>query len=242
VPSTLTVHPAITLDSSIQQQNESEQHWAVKSAICDRLRSDPDYTGTIETEKKTSDLIADIRCQLTESPADVPQQFVVEVETSASNKDRLRATIDHLKFGFEVYWVFVADALTARRKTESILSDHMNSQPSLGVASLSDGEISLGAPIRWGEFDIPSRWLGHHELYVPTYDRGVDCFNHGDFTIDGERTTIYREHPRGRLYGSRYLDEKQQTLPEPLQQSPREFLDRLQTGDIERVSPVRGPP
>ncbi|MFC7018545.1 MULTISPECIES: hypothetical protein [Haloarcula] len=242
VTRTFTVHPAITLDSSVQQQNESEQHWAVKAAICDRLRSDPDYIGTIETEKKTSDLIGDIRCQLSESPSHMPQRFVIEVETAASNKDRLRATIGHLRFGYSVCWIFTVDAHEERRETENILEEFTTSEPSLGVASLADGELSLGTPVRWDEFSPPTPWLGRHELYIPTYNRYVNCFNHGDFKIEGNRVTIYRKPGRGQMYVSWHLENGQQTLPKRAGWDIDEFLKDVQQGKIERVSPVRGPP
>jgi len=116
--SLVDIHPTLQLDHTVERKNESHKHWAIKAAISDKLRSDPACVGTIETEKKTSDLIGDIRCQLSESPPDMPQRFVVEIETAASNKDRLRATIDHLRFGYAVYWVFTVDAYEARRETE----------------------------------------------------------------------------------------------------------------------------
>ncbi|WP_336134223.1 hypothetical protein [Natronomonas amylolytica] len=236
------IHPTIQLDETVERKNESEHHWAIKAAITHRFRSDPRYVGTIETEKKTADLIGDVRCQLSESPIDVPRQFVVEVERSSSNKDRLRATIQHLRFGFDVYWIFTVDATDARRQTESLLGEHMSSPPSLGVASLPDGEISLGSPITWDEFEIPSPFLGQHEFYIPTYDRGVDCFDHGDFRVGDEDVTVYSRPERNGVYVSRRLDGGQRTLPCQAPWDMDEFLEELRKGDIKRISPVRGAP
>jgi Transposase and inactivated derivatives len=115
------------LDHTVERKNESHQHWAIKAAISNKLNSNSACVGDIETEKKTSDLIGDIRCQLSESPADMPERFAVEIETCASNKDRLRATIDHLRFGYAVYWVFTVDAHEDRRKTENLLDEYMSS-------------------------------------------------------------------------------------------------------------------
>lgn len=240
--SLVDIHPTLQLDHTVERKNESHKHWAIKAAISDKLHSDPACVGTIETEKKTSDLIGDIRCQLSESPPDMPQRFVVEIETAASNKDRLRATIDHLRFGYAVYWVFTVDAYEARRETEDLLDEFMTSTPSLGVASLADGELAFGTPIVWDEFSPPDPWLGSHELYVPTYDRYVAFFSHGDFTVDGNRVTIYRQPGSGKLYASRYHQNGQQTLPDRFPWKKDEFLKKIREGEIERVSPVRGPP
>jgi len=80
--------------------------------------------------------------------------------------------------------------------------------------TLADGELAFGTPIVWDEFSPPDPWLGSHELYVPTYDRYVAFFSHGDFTVDGNRVTIYRQPGSGKLYASRYHQNGQQTLPD----------------------------
>jgi hypothetical protein len=84
--------------------------------------------------------------------------------------------------------------------------------------------------------------MGWHELYVPTYNRSVTCVNHGDFIVDGNRVTIYRQPGSGKLYVSQYLEDGQQTLPNQFPWKPGEFCEGVQEGKIERVSPVRGPP
>ncbi|WP_312908193.1 hypothetical protein [Natronosalvus caseinilyticus] len=236
------IHPTIRLDHTVERKNESQQHWAIKAAISDKLHADPSCVGAIETEKKTSDLIGDIRCHLSDSPPDMPQRSVVEIETAASNKDRLRATIDHLRFGYAVYWVFTVDAHEARRETEDLLDEFMTSTPSLGVASLADGELALGTPIVWDEFSPPDPWLGQHELYIPTYNRWGSCFDHGDFAVDGDRVAIYRQPGSGVLYASRYLENGQQTLPRHSPWKKDQFQESIREGEVERVSPVRGPP
>jgi len=75
-------------------------------------------------------------------------------------------------------------------------------------------ELSLGTPIVWDEFSPPDPWLGQHELYIPTYNRWVDWFDHGDFAVDGDRVAIFRQPNSGKMYVSRYLENGQQTLPE----------------------------
>lgn len=242
MPSTLQVHPSLEIDTSVPRKNESLRHWAAKAAIVEQLRSNPSCTGEIETEKKTSDLIGDIRCELTESPPDIPQQFVVEVETPQSSKDRLRATTHHLRFGYDVYWVFTLEANAARRNTESTLEEHMSRRPSLGVISLEEGELSLGLPITWDDFSFPEPFLGRHEIYIPTYDRYEEFFDHGDFLIDGERAAIYRRPGSGKIYVSWSVDDQQQTLPQEPTWDIDTLLHRIRTGDVQRVSPVRGPP
>ena len=75
----------------------------------------------------------------------------MEVETPALDKDRRRATIDHLRHGYAVFWVFTVDAVEDRRETEQLLVENLSSWPSLGVASLVNGELSLGSPITWSK-------------------------------------------------------------------------------------------
>ncbi|WP_436931478.1 hypothetical protein [Halosimplex halobium] len=238
----IDIHPTLQLDPNVERQNESHHHWAIKSVIVNRLRSNPSYSGTIETEKKTSDQIADIRCQLTNSPPGVPHRFVIEIETTASNKDRLQSTIEHLRFGYSIYWVFEPAAMDARLETEGRLRDHMRLPPSLGIVSLPNGELTLGAPITWEEFQFPPPVMGSHEFYVPTYRRSASCYNHGDFSDDGERFTVYGCPGKNEYYISRYLEGGQQTLPQLAPPHERDLPKRIERGKVKRVGPVRGTP
>ena len=230
------------MDEEVPQKNESDTHWAVKSALVHHFRSNPAYSGRVETEKKTSDLIGDIRCELSESPSHEPTQFVVEIETPASNKDRLRATLAHTRFGYGVFWVFTKEAAEARTETEELLEEYMASPPSLGIAALEDGELSLGSPITREELSLPTWMTALHELYVPTYDRCVTCYNHGDFKIAGEEVTVYGRPQSDTLFVSKHLENGQRTLPSRTSWGKREFLRGIRAGEIERISPVRGSP
>ena len=236
------IHPTLRLDHTVERKNESHHHWAVKAVVVDILRSDPEYVGEIETEKKTGELIGDIRCDLSESPPDVPSQIVVEIETPASDKDRLQATADHLRHGYAVYWVFTVDAADDRLETEELLSEYLSSQPSLGVASLADGELSLGAPITWHEFAYKPPWLGRTELQIPTYDRFSEWYNHGDFQVDDQRVSIYRQVESSELFVSEYVENGQQTLPQRTSLDVDEVGQGIQEGNIKRQTPVRGSP
>jgi len=240
----VNIHPSIRLDHTVQRKNESHHHWAAKAAITDTLRSDPTLVGEIETEKKTGERIADIRCILSESPPDMPRKFVVEIETPASNKDRHQATIDHLRYGFAVFWVFTGNATDERRATEELLDKYLSARPYLGVAALSDGELSIGASITWEEMAYEAPWLGRMELRIPTYDRRKKWYNHGDFRIDGRRVSVLRQRQPGyeQIYFSEYTGEGQQTLPQPSALSKDELQQRIQEGRAKRTSPVRGPP
>ncbi len=238
----LDIHPNLRLDYSVEQKNESRLHWAIKAAVVELLRSDAAVVGSIETERKTGELIGDIRCQLSESPPDIPQRFVVEVETPASDKERRRATLDHLRHGYAVFWVFTVDAVEDRRKTEELLGKHLSSRPSLGVASLVDGELSLGSPITWSEFEYQPPWLGDTELRIPTYDRYEDWFCHGDFDLDGRRVSIFRQPGSHELFVSHYRNDGQQTLPQRMSLSMAELRQRLREGEVVRQGPIRGPP
>lgn len=138
----IDIHPSLRLDHTVLRKSESHRHWAAKSVIVDILRSDPAITGEVATERKTGERIGDIRCQLSESPPDMPRDFVVEIETSASNKKLCQATNGHLQHGYAVYWVFMADAVDDRRAAEAELADRLSTPPSLGVVALPDGELS----------------------------------------------------------------------------------------------------
>lgn len=236
------VHPTITLDPSVDRSNESETHWAIKSAIVDRFRTHPECRGTVETEKKTSDLIADVRCEFDETPADVPENCVVEVQTAASDKDLRRATENHLRHGYAVYWVFDVNALDQREKAEETLTEQMTTIPDFGVASLAEGEITLGAPITWEEFESRAPWLGQNELSVPTYDRASKWYDHGEFLVDSERVTIYRVAGSPDYFVGQTYKNGQQTLPRRSPWTRQELYRGIEDGEICRVSPVRGPP
>lgn len=236
------IHPTLRLDHTVERKSESSHHWAIKAAIVDLLRSDSEMVGTIETERKTGELIGDIRCHLSNAPSEVPLRFVIEIETPASDKDRRQATIDHLRHGYAVYWVFDIDAVKDRRETEKLLSEHMTSRPSLGVASLTDGELDLGYPITWHEFTYEPPWLGQTELRIPTYDRHEQWYCHGDFRLNDRRVSIFRQPGSRELFVSHYVEEGQQTLPKRVSLSKEELQQRIQDGDVRRQGPVRGPP
>lgn len=237
-----TIHQTIDVDDTVERTNESEVHWAIKSAIVHRFRTDPAYRGTVEAEKKTSDLIADIRCEFDEAPPGTPENCVVEVQMSASDKDLIRAVENHLRHGYAVYWVYDVDALADRERAEEILAEQMTSIPSFGVASLAEGELALGAPITWEEFEFRPPWLGGNELYVPTYDRSAQWYNHGEFAVDDERVMVYRVAGESELFASWTYEDGQQTLPQRAPWEWREFHKGIESGEIQRVSPVRGPP
>lgn len=236
------IHPTLRLDHTVPRKNESHHHWAAKSVVVDVLRSDPALVGAIETEKKTGERIGDIRCCLSEAPPFMPRRFAIEIETSASDKDRHEATTDHIRHGYAVYWVFTSDAVDDRRTTERLLESYLSTPPSLGVVSLGDGELSLGSPITWEEFAYESPWLGHTELRIPTYDRRKEWYAHGDFRMGDKRVSILRQPGREELFASEYVGDDQQTLPKSFELSKAELQQRIQDGRAKRESPVRGPP
>lgn len=236
------IHPTVDIDETVDRTNESAVHWAIKAAIIHRFRTHSAYRGAIEAEKKTSDLIADIRCEFDEAPPNAPQKCVVEVQTSASDKDVIRTVENHLRHGYAVYWVYDVDALTDRGKAEERLTEQMTSTPSFGVAALADGELTLGAPITWDEFEFRTPWLGQHELYVPTYNRSEDWYSHGEFAVDDERVIVYRVAGESELFISRTYQDGQQTIPRRAPWTRREFYKGVESGTIRRVSPVQGPP
>lgn len=236
------VHPTIDLDPNVSRANESATHWAIKSAIVERFRTHPECRGTVETEKKTSDLIADVRCKFDETPPDIPENCVVEVQTAASDKDLRRATENHLRHGYAVFWVYDVNALDQREEAEETLAKQMTSMPDFGVAALAEGELTLGAPITWKEFEFRAPWLGQNELYVPTYDRASKWYNHGEFLVDDERVTIYRVAGSPDYFVGQMYEDGQQTLPRRSAWTRRELYRGIEEGEIRRVSPVRGPP
>lgn len=239
---TPSIHPTLSLDSTVSRANESELHWSIKAAIVHRFQSDPTIRGQVEAEKKTSELVADIRCRFGRSPSTVPKRCVVEIQTDASEKNVLRATTSHLRHGYAVYWVYDVEALDERTEAEEALADQLSSTPSLGLASLEDGELTLGHPITWEEFEFRPPLMGSTELYVPTYDRSEPCYDHGHFSIHGERVAIYQVAGEPGYFVSRGYDDGQQTLPERAPWTGRELYRAIEDGDARRVSPVRGPP
>jgi len=236
------IHSTIDLDQSVGRTNESVKHWAIKSAIVERFRTHPECHGTVETEKKTSDLIADVRCKFDESPPEIPENCVVEVQTAASDKDFRQATESHLRYGYAVYWVFDVNALNQRKTAEETLAEQMTSTPDLGVASLADGELTLGAPIIWEEFEFRVPLLGQREFYIPTYDRASKWYDHGEFLVNGERITIYRVANSSDYYIGQTYANGQQTLPRRSTWTRQELDRGIKEGDIRRISPVRGTP
>lgn len=238
----VSIDRSIRLDQHVERKGESHLHWAIKAAIIDLIRSDPDFQGKIEDEKKTGELIADIRCVLSESPSDVPNRLVVEVQTNNSDKEVVDATRRHLRFGYAVYWVYDVDAAQKRRAAEAELSEYMSTRPSLGVASLPDGELSLGEPVTWNEFDMESPKMARNEFYVPTYDRKAPCFDHGTFQKEGHQFTIYSFLDEESLYVSWHGADDQRSLPKVPEWSWPELNRYFQEGKIKRISPVGGPP
>lgn len=236
------VHPTIDLDLEVAQTNESKLHWSIKSAIIHRFRSNPNLNGLVEHEKKTGDLIADVRCQFDRTTQNVPKQCVVEVQTSGSNKDVVRTTAKHLKYGFAVYWVYDINAIDARERAEAQLENQMSSTPQLGVASLKEGELTLGAPITWDEFELEAPILGVSEMYVPTYHRHRPCYDYGDFLLDGDRVTIYRVKNEPGYFVSEKYDDGQHTLPMRSKRVGNRLYRGIEDESIKRISPVRGPP
>lgn len=235
------IHPSIELDSTVERKSESELHWAIKAALVHQFRSNPECQGEIQAEKKTEELIADIQCRFEGTPADIPRKCVVEVQTSKSDKDVLRTTTLHLRFGWAVYWVFDIAALDDQREAEETLDDWMSPSPSLGIASLEDGELSLGSPITWDGFEFPRNDY-RSQLYIPTYDRQEQWFDHGEFSIDGEQMAVYGIDSEPDLYLSKSLDNGQLTLPQRSPWSREVLFDRIDNGEIQRKAPVRGPP
>lgn len=240
-------HPISQLelaDSVERNENESLRHWAIKAAIVARLQSNPDYEGVIESEKKVEDQIGDLRCNFSRSPNGVPSKCVFEVQTQFSKKNYVSTTRRYLRFGYAVFWVFTAGAFNKRREAEKQLSEHVSETPSFGIASLDEGELQLGQPIVQEVFDFESTpEIPHTEFYIPTYDRYNQCFDHGDFEIEGRKVGIVSVAGQNDFFYSEVADEGgQRTLPQCAIWDEEELYQGLQENSIKRLSPVRGPP
>lgn len=236
------IHPSIELDPTVERKGESELHWSIKAAIIHKFRSNPLCRGEVLDEKKTEELIGDVRCRFDRAPPDIPRNCVVEVQTDASDKDILRTTALHLRFGYAVYWVFDVEAINDQRDAEDVLADHMSTRPSLGIASLEDGELSLGSPVTWDSFDYAPQLHRRNELYIPTYCRKKKWFDHGEFDVDGERVTVYEVGGEATPYISTSSEEGQLTLPARSPWKREELFHEIRSGGIPRTVPVRGPP
>lgn len=233
----------LDLDQTVERQkDESVTHWAMKAAIVAWLKAHPHFEGVIKTEKKVEDLIGDVRCEFSQTPGGVPQRCVFEAQTRYSEKDIVGATRRYHRFGYAVFWVFDVHANEQRRDAEEALAAHMSEPPSLGLASLSDGELQLGRSVTRDTFEddaIPK--LSINELYVPTYNRPRQSFDHGDFAVGGERITVLSVEDT--VCVSRQINaEGQRTLPQPAPWTEDELHQGIGEGAIERVAPVRGPP
>lgn len=237
-----TQEAKLGLDYSVERQKgESWTHWAMKAAIVFWLRSHPDVTGAIETERKVEDLIADVRCEFNSAPAGIPQRCVFEAQTSHSNKDIVRATARYHRFGYSVLWLFDKDASGDRRDAERELSEYMSNTPSLGLISLEDGEIQLGQPIDPDTFESPFPKMAVNELYVPTHERKQPAFDHGDFGYCGEQLALVTVD--NELFITHKVDSAgQRTLPQPAPWTKKELSTAIFDEQLERRGPVRGPP
>lgn len=232
----------LPLDQTVQRQaSESLTHWGMKAAIVRWLKEHPHCEGTIKTEKKVEDLIADVRCKLSKAPTGIPQRVVIEVQTSNSKKNILQRTSRYHQFGFSVFWVFHVNAIENRRDAEKSLRKHMSEPPSLGLISLEEGELQLGCPVTPQNFESPSPKLAYNELYVPTYHRKKLAFDHGDFKTNGKRLAFVSIENQMYIM-SQIRKNGQRTLPQPAPWNQEEFSRAIRLEEIKRVGPVRGPP
>ena len=230
------------LDRSVERQDgESLVHWAMKAATVSWLESDPRFEGTIRTEKKVEDKIADVRCEFSEKPDHVPRYCVFEMQTTNSNKNYTQTTRRYHRFGYSVFWLFSRDAARERREAEEALSQDMSEPPSLGLIALEDGELQIGRAVTPDVFEDSSPKLLWNELYIPTYDRPRQIFDHGDFAdSDGERFSLVSID--GQLFVSHEINDKgQRTLPQQPTWHYEELSQAIVDECIERTSPVRGP-
>lgn len=233
----------LPIDQSVRrQEGESFVHWAGKAAVVEYLNTHDRVAGSVAVERKVEDLIADVRCTLSETPAEFPERFVVEVQTKHSKKDFLQTTRRYHRYGFAVFWIFHTDAYQQRRTAEETLADHMEVRPSLGLLSLVDGELQFGHPLEPGDLATQRPTMTCNEMYIPTYHRHRHAYDHGDFTITNDEElaiitigdTVHISHT---------IDEEgQRTLPRPLEDDPTDIASAFQSNSISRTSPVRGPP
>ena len=230
------------LDHSVpQRDDESDTHWAMKAAVVYWLDANPCFEGTVETEKKVEDLVADVRCNFTQTPARIPRRVVFEVQTSRSEQNVLHRTRRHHRFGYSVFWIFHASAAEERRDAEKDLQEHMTEQVSLGLISLEEKELQLGCPVTPDNYDDPSPKLASNELYVPTHDRKKPAFDHGDFVQGEEQFALISVEDQ--VYVATQVDnDGQRSLPQPAPWDQREFSRAILTEQIKRIGPVRGPP
>lgn len=233
----------LPLDETIDQQaGESFGHWAGKAAVVEYLNRHPAVAGTVEVERKVEDLIADIRCNLTSTPPDVPEWCVIEVQTNRSTKNVLQATRRYHRFGYAVFWIFHHDAAQQRRTAEATLEEQLADPPALGRLSLSGGELDLGKPLRPGDLATQRPVLTCNEMYIPTYHRPRQAYDHGDFTI-GDEGRLALLTIDDSLYVSHEIEDTgQRTLPYPHTEDPLDIATAFRTNTITRTSPVRGPP
>lgn len=234
----------LPLDKSIEQQEgESWTHWASKAATVKWFDEHPQFEEeSVKTEKKVEDLIADIRAEFFATPSGIPERFVVELQTRYSDKNIVQATRRYHRFGYAVFWLFDKEAARKRRDAERALTEHMTETPSLGLISVEDGEFQLGYPITSEMLTAPSTNLTFNELYVPTYERTEQAYDHGDFIhSSGDQVSILSVDDEFCI-SRQVSSEGQRTLPIASSWTHQEITNAISEGELQRCGPVRGPP
>jgi hypothetical protein len=109
------------------------------------------------------------------------------------------------------------------------------------LISVEEGELQLGRPVTWQNFESSSPKLAFNELYVPTHHRKKPAFDHGDFEEKGERVSLVSIDDQ--MYVASQVGENgQRTLPQPAPWNQEELSRAIRLEEVERVGPVRGPP
>lgn len=231
---------ALALCNAIKAGNESVEHWAAKAIVVAKLATDSDFNGTIETERMTGGLRGDVVCTGNTTQA-YPQKFVVEIEHSRDNY-RVQKTRRHARHGYAVFWVFTERTVNQRAETEAELAKITARKPSLGAVSVEGQQAELGEPLGWNDIAYPCPSISFNELNIPTYDRSKQCYDHGDFVVDGQLVSVIGLAGDAVPLICEYVGNGQQTLPQPASWTMQDLREGIDSGDIFRAAPIRGPP
>ncbi|MWG36685.1 hypothetical protein [Halomarina oriensis] len=231
---------SMALCNVVKAGNETYSHWAGKALVVAELAADPQFDGKIETERMTGGLRGDVVCT-DNSTETYPRKFVVEVEHSR-DKYRVQKTRRHARYGYAVFWVFTERAISQRSNTEADLAEITAKSPSLGAVSVATGEVELGEPLGWNDLAYPRPTIAFNELAIPQYDRSKRCYDHGDFMFDDRVVSVIDIKGDATPLVCEYVSDGQQTLPQPASWTMRDLWDGINSGDVIRAAPIRGPP
>lgn len=188
-------------------KSESDKHLWGKAELLHRKRNeiDPWFPGTYHFEQKLADRVPD--CHVNGALRRVWIEFVVHSDQPYRVKTR-----HALRLGFDVYWVFHVDHCDRIEDAKQALSPELQSSVEFGVFDPSTGQLSLGDPITFDNYEFRVQSLREFDVEWINGYRGWSCeyvqpdgfkiggFLLGEFEIAGHQCRVYSVNPMGSYY------------------------------------------